>query len=438
VKILTEIGAAYFYMKQNDLSVHFYKKALDLIRETEHSNSGSISRQSKAIIYFNIGSIMILMGDLDYAEQIIEEGAQLNRTLNDLTIKTGLLISRGLIFFKRGELERALKSYEEALQILSHHRSTTQLVPLYNNLGEYYSMKGDRQQAINYYLKALETGQAIRAFRSVQIAAEELCKLYALENNYKEAYRFHLLDKKLSDSLFNIENHLHSSQLSNIFEIDAKIRKIESAHEENQSRLKLRQIFLIAGLIILALVIFIISLWLNNIRAVNRRLVLEQEKNNKEQEVNILNQEKQKMDLDYKNRLLATNAMHLSSKSEFIQTMYRKIQSTMEKLPENQKDQFAEILGECKMNLRGNDWQEFELRFNEIHPDYYKRLKQRYPELSNADVKIAGLLLLNLSSKEIASITSRTPDSVKISRSRLRKKLGMNTDDNLIALLQQV
>ncbi|MCB0469322.1 MAG: helix-turn-helix transcriptional regulator, partial [Flavobacteriaceae bacterium] len=52
-------------------------------------------------------------------------------------------------------------------------------------------------------------------------------------------------------------------------------------------------------------------------------------------------------------------------------------------------------------------------------------------ELSPAELRLCMLLRLNLSSKEIASILRITPDSVRIARYRLRKKLTINTKDDL-------
>ncbi len=37
------------------------------------------------------------------------------------------------------------------------------------------------------------------------------------------------------------------------------------------------------------------------------------------------------------------------------------------------------------------DWEKFESSFNEIHDEYFKRLKQDYPELKPGDMKLARL-----------------------------------------------
>ena len=77
------------------------------------------------------------------------------------------------------------------------------------------------------------------------------------------------------------------------------------------------------------------------------------------------------------------------------------------------------------------DWNDFNTHFESINKNFYTRLKQSYPDISPNDLKICALIKLNLSIKEMASILNISPDSVKTARYRLRKKLQMNTEDNL-------
>ena len=57
--------------------------------------------------------------------------------------------------------------------------------------------------------------------------------------------------------------------------------------------------------------------------------------------------------------------------------------------------------------------------------------------LTSAQVKNAGLTFSKLEEKEISSILHQVPDSVKVARTRLRKKLNLDSEDNLQVYLQQ-
>lgn len=77
------------------------------------------------------------------------------------------------------------------------------------------------------------------------------------------------------------------------------------------------------------------------------------------------------------------------------------------------------------------DWHTYEQAFNQVHDEFFIRLKQKHPELTTGDLRLASFLRLNLSSKEIASLLGISVRGVENKRYRLRKKLGLSTDDSL-------
>ncbi len=81
-------------------------------------------------------------------------------------------------------------------------------------------------------------------------------------------------------------------------------------------------------------------------------------------------------------------------------------------------------------------WNEFEIRFKEVHEDFYQKLSSRYPELSPGDIRLCSFLKLNLSTKEISEITGQSISAIEKARYRLRKKLKINNKtDNLTTFM---
>ena len=66
-----------------------------------------------------------------------------------------------------------------------------------------------------------------------------------------------------------------------------------------------------------------------------------------------------------------------------------------------------------------------------MHTDFLKRLKSVYPQLSPKDLKLCAYLRMNLTTKDIAPLMNISVRGVEISRYRLRKKMGIQGDDNL-------
>ena len=84
-------------------------------------------------------------------------------------------------------------------------------------------------------------------------------------------------------------------------------------------------------------------------------------------------------------------------------------------------------------------WDEFEVRFKQVHNDFYDKLMLKFPNLSPSEQRLSAFLRLNMTTKEISELTGQRPESLDTARVRLRKKLGIsNTRINLVNFLSQI
>jgi DNA-binding CsgD family transcriptional regulator len=81
--------------------------------------------------------------------------------------------------------------------------------------------------------------------------------------------------------------------------------------------------------------------------------------------------------------------------------------------------------------LTADDWVSFKSNFEKTYPTYIVRLRSTFPSLSEAEERLFLLLKLSLTKNEIATILGISPDTVKKTRSRLRKRLNMETKASL-------
>ncbi len=70
-----------------------------------------------------------------------------------------------------------------------------------------------------------------------------------------------------------------------------------------------------------------------------------------------------------------------------------------------------------------------------IHKEFKMKLENAYPDLTDQEKKLATLIRMNLSNKEIATLLSISPKSVEVARYRLKKKLGLEKDDSLMQFI---
>jgi len=141
-----------------------------------------------------------------------------------------------------------------------------------------------------------------------------------------------------------------------------------------------------------------------------------------------------KQELQKKDQELILNALKKVETIEFINNVFSKLESInsneLIKNIELYKKEFHNIVFE-------NSWKSFEDNFKNLYPGFYSNLIKKHPSLSPAELKLCSLLRLNLSSKEISTILYITPESIKVARSRLRKKLLLDSDANIIGYLMQ-
>ena len=84
-----------------------------------------------------------------------------------------------------------------------------------------------------------------------------------------------------------------------------------------------------------------------------------------------------------------------------------------------------------KSRIHSNPFEEIEKLLNEIHSTFFMSLKKEHPELTLREVQLCGLISLNLSAKDISSITSLNPGSINSARYTIRKKMNLQPDQNL-------
>lgn len=86
----------------------------------------------------------------------------------------------------------------------------------------------------------------------------------------------------------------------------------------------------------------------------------------------------------------------------------------------------------------GVDNDTFITTFTEIQPNFISALKESYPALTPADIRLASMIAIGLTNKQIAATLGIRPESVKQARWRLRTKMNLTPDRNLDTVLMDL
>ena len=170
----------------------------------------------------------------------------------------------------------------------------------------------------------------------------------------------------------------------------------------------------------------------NRIRAKLEEKLRHQEEQS-QREIILLQKEQLEQGLLQKSEELANSTMSLIQKNELLMQLKDELNRVKARSGNRVPgDDFQRMNVLIETNLSSEqDWKLFEANFNKVHEQFLKHLTEKYPDLSQGDMKLAAYLRMNLSSKEIAQLLNITHRSVELKRYRLRKKLDLDADTNL-------
>jgi len=184
-------------------------------------------------------------------------------------------------------------------------------------------------------------------------------------------------------------------------------------------------------IIIITLVFAITLIYLLYKRYKNRNRLLK---------ATLLEKEKEKLETDYQNQQkeLAINALHLARMNEMSYDIAQRLKKILMTATPANRDEIRSIITHLKQATPGDMWKEFETRFEQVHQSYYRELLLRHPQLTPNEVKICSLMRLNLSSKDIATLTHRSVRTIETNRNHIRKKLNLSREESLTSYLLSI
>jgi len=158
-----------------------------------------------------------------------------------------------------------------------------------------------------------------------------------------------------------------------------------------------------------------------------------------DREIMKLQNDKLESEISHKNIQLADSTLSIIRKNEVLIEIKNELEKQKEELGSRYPARYLQRLTTLIDNniSNDNDWEIFEALFDQAHENFFKRLKQSFPDLTQSDLKLCAYLKLNLSSKEIAPLLNITIRGVEIRRYRLRKRLSLSSDENLVGYIMQ-
>ena len=427
--LYNNLGVLYLRLKNYIEASSYFMKAYDMFIA-----SGDQYNIAHAVL--NLANIREIEGEENKAISGYLDGIRIFLELKSWVNIAGTYNIIATIYINKGEYDQAENYLRQALDILKNNSSTFKgpsaiyNTSIYTNVAKLALAKNDIPQSLSYARESLRLSLANSFQENIIQNCRLLSGIYEKRKQTDSALFYLKLFTQYQDSLKKDEKLKELTQLKMQRKFDESLRKyelenqaIESEHERKEFLYKNLMMIILMSLIILIL------LYLNQ-KSKTSQAQLKKEK--LELEKKQLNQE-----INYKNKELTTKMIYLVEKNEFITSIAHKLDAVRKHVKRNEglRILVQQIINEIKHNASQKNWKEFEVRFMEVHEEFYKTLNETYPNLTPNERKICAFLRLNMTSKEISAITHQSVKSINIARFRLRKKMGMSREENLISFL---
>ena len=155
----------------------------------------------------------------------------------------------------------------------------------------------------------------------------------------------------------------------------------------------------------------------------------------------IVQLEKEQLDkeLRHKAQEMANAMMSISHKNDTLQTIKKELQTISAMLPKTLPDvkkALHTLQSKVNVDMRSDEiLKKVEEEFDLANDNFMKKLRSNYPDLNNNEVLMCAYLKMNLSTKEMAPLLNISVRGVETMRYRLRKKLGLEREENLTEFL---
>lgn len=166
----------------------------------------------------------------------------------------------------------------------------------------------------------------------------------------------------------------------------------------------------------------------------------EKEKARQEKQIIQLEKEKLEYDLKHKSQEMANLMINFLRKNEMLTEIKSEIMKVVATVKgegsKEAKQQLLLINNKIDSNIQSDEMlKRIEDQFDLIHNNFMKRLHAKHPDLSHNECMMCAYLKMNLSTKEIAPMLNISVRGVETIRYRLRKKFGLEREDNLMDYL---
>ena len=430
---LRTLGWLYYDIGYMDHALDYHYKVLEIHKQLKDDERIAYSYNSLGLIYAK-------KSEHEKAIDFFDKSLKLKEPFGNEVRISESLKNLGVSYAAIGQLDLAETNLKKALAMIDRTKDYYDRVETLNELALVYLHRKKYNESIEYleqariYIDSLNVNKVLKE-RNYQISAE----LYNQLGDYEQSLAFFKAYDEIKKEILSDEKQYRLAEMRILYEAERRENEVKLLKQEKEAE-ELRKNALIVGIVLLLVI---------GILIVNR-LVSGMKKNKKIFEINQnlvkVQLEKEEVEsarlkerLEYRKKELTKMGLFISQRNETYQLLANSLKKFdfLDRADAEQK--IKSLISEFESRLKINeDIDGFYSDVEQLHDDFFFRLKEKFPNLTDNDMRLAAQLRLNLSSKEISSLNNISVKSVEISRYRLRKKLELDPEDILTDYLRDV
>lgn len=438
------------------LSLRYIYKALDYIPQKQEID--------RVNLYMDLSSIYTNLRDWNKAKEYALKSYSYMEMHKDSATMIPYAVFLSSAFRDLGKGDSALWAAKKAYTVMQARQDTQQVANTYWAMGLAYKLIKDYPNALKYSQLALiaseksqdlwlkyrintNIGNCYMAIGEVEKAQalllnivkeqisthktkvnsgilDSLVVINLIQSNNPFLLNYFRKGRTFIDSLFSTQRMNIIEDLNLSYKTEEKEKRItELAYQKRGLQLQA------VGIALIALTILFISAWIIYRNKQKRLLLLKENallatkkellENSKESQAKELLANKQQL-VDFKANILSKNKL-IEQMEQSLQILAQKSEAT---LTEEYKQNKAALVE--KKILTEKDWKIYLNHVEKVHPTLVLRINEKYPNLTQGELRLFILRYLDFDRQEIANILGTSVDSVRKSQSRLRKKIGLD------------
>ncbi|MEL6557608.1 MAG: LuxR C-terminal-related transcriptional regulator [Bacteroidota bacterium] len=437
--VYNNMGVSYFEgLEDFESAKYYYFKSLKINLETSKNPERLTYGLDRNITnnYANIGEVYAAEGKYDSAKYYTVKAYK--RTVanrpNDKDFMSFYATDLGYYYLKAFQYDSALFYLQKAFDIQIENKYSDYLNQTKLDLARVYRQQQNFDKSIKLADEVFRDAVHKNIFRMASESADLLSNLYIDKSEYKDAVSYLKKYQQYRDSSVSVSKNKEIARLHIQFDVADKERENDLLKKEaalDEAKIQNQINVSIALAVIILLLIFSILMIYKRVKI--KQELSQQKLKNEQAQKQILQSE-----LKSKNKELINFALQIVEKNDFMSEITTEV-DRWSKTRLKEDNNIKDLSKKLKANKFITKHQlEFDAHVNSVYESFYTKLEKKFDGLTQNEKRLAVLLRLGLSSKEISSITGIASKSVDMNRYRLRKKLNLETEENLISVLNMI